>query len=401
MVAGIVLVALGMKKTLEHVEDPLKLVPAVAMLGGTGLYLLAHVAFRWRNVHRFSTQRLVAAAVLGAFVPAALELPALATLAVVAAVLAAALVVAGRRRDPLAGRAVVTSLLLLVLAVITGSQVPVGEFGTPPHHFRFLWPLAAFVTFAVLVVVLRAAAARSRATWPLVAALTGVTAVVAVLTIPQSDQGVSSAQLSSMAVVRDIAPQLSRLEGEGPLLIDDLFATFGDPYGAAILLELRARGVEFVTRDVSLGRQIGARRVAEPGEARAELRMASGGAARDTPAGARRVAFHDGLRKDERRELARLEDEVAQLLDGRTDLSVTDDLGPYLETGASPELRKQLDAGTGLDGEALVSSGSLVRPVLRGMVDLPAPEREVLERYAELQRRSSADTLALYLFPVA
>ena len=28
MVAGIVLVALGLKKTLEHVGDPLKLVPA-------------------------------------------------------------------------------------------------------------------------------------------------------------------------------------------------------------------------------------------------------------------------------------------------------------------------------------------------------------------------------------
>ena len=46
MVAGIVLLALGLKKTLGHVEDPLKLVPAVALLGGTALYLLAHVAFR-------------------------------------------------------------------------------------------------------------------------------------------------------------------------------------------------------------------------------------------------------------------------------------------------------------------------------------------------------------------
>jgi low temperature requirement protein LtrA len=88
MVAGIVLVALGMKKTLEHVEDPLKLEPAVALLGGTGIYLLAHVAFRWRNVHRFSLQRVVTAGVLAAFLPAALELPALATLAFVAAVLA-------------------------------------------------------------------------------------------------------------------------------------------------------------------------------------------------------------------------------------------------------------------------------------------------------------------------
>jgi hypothetical protein len=57
MVAGIVLLALGLKKTLGHVEDPLKLVPAMAMLAGTAVYLLAHVAFRWRNVHRFSTQR--------------------------------------------------------------------------------------------------------------------------------------------------------------------------------------------------------------------------------------------------------------------------------------------------------------------------------------------------------
>ncbi len=51
MVAGIVLLALGLKKTLAHVADPLELVPAVAALGGTALYLLAHVAFRWRNVH--------------------------------------------------------------------------------------------------------------------------------------------------------------------------------------------------------------------------------------------------------------------------------------------------------------------------------------------------------------
>ena len=54
MVAGIVLVALGLKKTLEHVEDPLKIEVAAAMLGGTAIYLLAHVAFRWRNVHRLN-----------------------------------------------------------------------------------------------------------------------------------------------------------------------------------------------------------------------------------------------------------------------------------------------------------------------------------------------------------
>lgn len=87
MVAGIVLVALGFKKTLAHVGDPLHIVPATALLGGTALYLGAHVAFRWRNVHRFSGQRALAAVACVALLPAALHLPALATLAVLAAVL--------------------------------------------------------------------------------------------------------------------------------------------------------------------------------------------------------------------------------------------------------------------------------------------------------------------------
>jgi low temperature requirement protein LtrA len=89
MVAGIVLLALGLKKTIAHVEDPLETVPAVAALGGTALYLLAHVAFRWRNVRRLSTQRLLCAGVLAALVPLAVEVPALATLGILAAVLAA------------------------------------------------------------------------------------------------------------------------------------------------------------------------------------------------------------------------------------------------------------------------------------------------------------------------
>jgi low temperature requirement protein LtrA len=87
MVAGIVLVALGMKKTIGHVGDPLDAVPAAALLGGTSVYLLAHVAFRWRNIHTLNRQRLVVAVLLGALVPAAPALPALAMLAILAGVL--------------------------------------------------------------------------------------------------------------------------------------------------------------------------------------------------------------------------------------------------------------------------------------------------------------------------
>ena len=39
MVAGIILFAVGVKKTLGDVGEPLKLVPAVALCGGVAMYL--------------------------------------------------------------------------------------------------------------------------------------------------------------------------------------------------------------------------------------------------------------------------------------------------------------------------------------------------------------------------
>ena len=50
MIAGIVLLALGGKKTTSHVDEPLATVPAVALCGGVALDCRTH-AFRWRNVH--------------------------------------------------------------------------------------------------------------------------------------------------------------------------------------------------------------------------------------------------------------------------------------------------------------------------------------------------------------
>jgi low temperature requirement protein LtrA len=87
MVAGIVLAALGLEETLAHIGEPLDGPHAVALLCGVALYLLAHVGLRLRNAHSLSVQRLGLALILVALVPAALEVPALATLAGVAAAL--------------------------------------------------------------------------------------------------------------------------------------------------------------------------------------------------------------------------------------------------------------------------------------------------------------------------
>jgi low temperature requirement protein LtrA len=86
MIAGIVLVALGIKTTVAHVGEPLHAVPAFALLGGGAVYFAGHVAFRWRNVHTLSVQRLVVVVVLLALVPAATAVDALVALAALAAV---------------------------------------------------------------------------------------------------------------------------------------------------------------------------------------------------------------------------------------------------------------------------------------------------------------------------
>jgi low temperature requirement protein LtrA len=89
MVAGIVLVALGAKKTLGDVGEPLELVSAAATLGGAAIYLLAHVAVRLRVSRSLNARRLVSALLLLALIPVAVEVPALATIGLLAGVLGA------------------------------------------------------------------------------------------------------------------------------------------------------------------------------------------------------------------------------------------------------------------------------------------------------------------------
>jgi low temperature requirement protein LtrA len=83
MVAGIVLVALGMKKTIGDVSEPLDTVPAFALVGGLGIYLLALVGFRYRHVYSINRHRLVLGVALIASLPLIVEIPALAALALV------------------------------------------------------------------------------------------------------------------------------------------------------------------------------------------------------------------------------------------------------------------------------------------------------------------------------
>jgi low temperature requirement protein LtrA len=86
LVAGIVLFALGLKTTLDHVGEALDTVPAVALCGGAALYLLGHIAFLFRATGYIFRRRTVGAVVLLGLIPAAVSVPSLVALALVSAV---------------------------------------------------------------------------------------------------------------------------------------------------------------------------------------------------------------------------------------------------------------------------------------------------------------------------
>ena len=97
MIAGIILLSLGLKKVLGYVGgddghswvDPLYGVPLIALYGGVALFLLAHTGFRLRTTGVVEWPRLVAVLVLLAAMPAVASLPSLVTLAVLTALVVA------------------------------------------------------------------------------------------------------------------------------------------------------------------------------------------------------------------------------------------------------------------------------------------------------------------------
>jgi len=81
-----VLMALGMKKTLGHVDEPLETVPAVALFGGSAVYYAGHIGFRLGNVGTLNRPRSVAIVASLALIALGTEVDAIVALALAATV---------------------------------------------------------------------------------------------------------------------------------------------------------------------------------------------------------------------------------------------------------------------------------------------------------------------------
>jgi len=81
IIAGIIFVAFGLKKTVSHPQIPLELIPAIALCGGGALYLFGDMVARVRDIGTISKPRLVVALIACAIIPIVLTVPSLIALA--------------------------------------------------------------------------------------------------------------------------------------------------------------------------------------------------------------------------------------------------------------------------------------------------------------------------------
>ncbi len=306
-----------------------------------------------------------------------------------------------RRHDRVVTAAVGTAAVAVLAGWVTAGQAPVGLFGLPIHHFRWLWPLGTFTTLAVATGLVRRWRPARPAPPAMVAGVALVALVLSALNLPSYSQHVGpSGDEYAIPVMRDLGRQMAVLEDEGPLLFDPEGERFATPYSAAIMAQLQRRGIPFVVDDAGLVRQLGPARRFTGRNAEAALLYRVGDGVRTAPRGSRRVAIHESLDPSERRELASLRLRLAAHVDARGGIELNRRGRTALAAGDLPRTVRHAEAGA-VPADALLASRLVVVMVQRDLLVLEPRWAPRFERYAELQDRFDEQTVALFLRPTA
>jgi hypothetical protein len=325
---------------------------------------------------------------------------ALASLAVLAVVFAVCAWVARRHRDHVSLSALAVAAAAMLLGIVTAARSPETVFGKfQIHTLRWAWPVAAFVFFAVGIIVVRrlTSVVRSAA---VVGTLAVVTVVFAALNLPTANIGLGPTTFTyALPATRQLEKKMGALEGQGPFLIDDVFrGTFADPYGAAVLAELQRRGVDFVAADHGLVRLFGPARRFNGRNARSALLLRISDATRTPPPGTHRVVLAEGLSRADQRELDRLESEISAYIDqGRLRLNRRGQAA--LDAGRLTNLARF--RAKSLDVAGLVASREIDVMAHDHDLALDPTWARRFARYAELHHEWDLRTVALFVGPVS
>ncbi len=306
--------------------------------------------------------------------------------------------IAWRRRNASGLAAAAVGLVALAGSWYTASKVTVDIVGVASHQFRFLWSMAAFVTFVILLGLVQMSRTPAVGRWARVLAI-ALVAVMTLWNLPTYAATVGpQLEAASLPAIRDLDRQLGPAERSQPLLLDFTKLRFGEPFSGALMAELRRRNIELVTDDVYLARQLGPTRATNGRDAKVKIFYRSGDVARAKTLGVfTRIAFHNGLDARDARRLDELKRDVGDYL-ARSGLRSTPRLVSGEKLGVFSNLRGPFT--TEAARAAVFDSRQLVFAVDQRVLALPARWNAKFEEYARLQTRADRETIGVYVGPV-
>jgi hypothetical protein len=319
---------------------------------------------------------------------------AIVTLLIVAAILAFIARVALRRTHDAVGTAAATGLVAMLAGVVTAGRIPVGLFGVSSSHvFRWLWPLAAFITFVFLIAILQLARGRVRPV-ALVSGLAVIAVLFMALNLPTTDQNPDTTT-DGIPVARDIGKQLAVLRGKGPLVVDVRLLRFAEVYSSYVLAALQHYGVDFKVNEAVAEYQVGHSRHFDGSNARGAVFLREGDDVDNAPPDSERVAVHYGLNPTDRAEMTTLQGEIAELMN---DGSIT------LNDGGRYAVAYHIAQAPPTDPAAMagyVQSGDFESLVRNKDLNIPSDAQQKIDRYMELHNKWQRQTVAVYLAPLS
>lgn len=320
-------------------------------------------------------------------------------LAVVLVLLVGAGWAARRRNDRTALTGVATAGVVLAAALVSANQTPTSVAGTVAYQVRFLWPVGAFVTLALVFAVARLwAPALDRR---VAVAGAGVAVVASLLNLPASHQATTAPEATG-PVAADVVADLAGRDLPSPLRVECWEGVF-DPYCEAVLAGLADQGVDFVQVDEQALRQLGTDRAWSGDPAVPALTVMSGELAVFGPEEAEQLVLHEPLDADEVAELREVRESAAAALTSG-ELTLNDRGRRLAREGSLPSVDRRDPSD--VDGTAAIEAREYLFGTYRhdlevmageGLLDADGDWAARLDRYLELQTRVDDETVAVYL----
>ena len=300
------------------------------------------------------------------------------------------------------GRVPQVASLFGVLAVAAGSATIVAtkfplRVGIPLPYFRWVWPLAAIWTAAVLAalishVLLSERTPQGYSSLNKTGGAGVLVVAVALLAFIPANEDVSPNPEWAQDISRDFSTEaIAATRGQGPVLIEQSIQEAALWVIPALMDQLDAAGVEVRATDAVLVQQTDDAYRSTGGE-RQRLVVRGGLQIDDAPEGARLLARSDALTAVERIELADLIDSLGAALDAPGAVRLTA-IGAA-ETDAA-DLR-HLTTGE-LPARELLGSVPFHLALERDAVEVVGVDRSALRRASELGARDGGRSIALYL----